>query len=80
MALDSAALSHRFEHFAHLHVLAQHLIYFLHAGSGATRDTLAAAAGDQFVIFSLGRGHGVDDGFNAGELFFVDIAGACCIS
>ena len=66
-----AGFAHVLEHFAHLGVLAQELVHFLHAGSGAPRDALAPAAIDDLMMIALFRRHGINDGFHAGDLAFV---------
>ena len=50
-----AAFAHLLEHFAHLRVLAEELVYVLHGGAGAGGDALAAGAGDDFVVAALVR-------------------------
>src|SRR5579871_1405692 len=67
-----SASAHLLEHFCHLRVLAQELIYVLHAGAAAGCDAFAARTGDDFVIEPFFGGHGVDDGFEAHELLFID--------
>ena len=47
----------------------------MHCGAAAGGDALAAAAVDDGGVAALLVGHGVDDGFYAAELFFVDRAG-----
>jgi uncharacterized protein YjlB len=52
----------------HLGVLADEVVNLLHGGVGAEGDALAAAAVDDGGVVALPAGHGVDDGFDAGEL------------
>src|SRR5205807_8897623 len=66
-----AGFSDLLEHFAHLRVLAQQIIYLLYACARSARDALSAAAIDDFVVNTLMRGHRVDDRFHAVELPFI---------
>ena len=68
-----AAFAHLLEHLGHLGVLAEEIVYVLDLGAAAVGDALAAGAGDDFVVAALFGGHGVDDGFEARELLFVDV-------
>src|ERR1017187_7795134 len=68
-----AAFAHLLEHLGHLGVLAKELIYILHCCAAACGDAFAAGAGDDFVVAALLGSHGVDDGFKARELLFIDI-------
>ena len=52
-------------HLAHLQVLLQDLIYFLHGRAAATSNTFTPLAIDQVVIVALGVGHRIDDRLNA---------------
>ena len=70
----ATARAHALEHFAHLGVLAEEIVDLLDGGAGAEGDALAAAAVDDGGVAALLGGHGVDDGFNAAELLFVDVA------
>ena len=67
--------AHHFEHFAHLGVLLEEIVDLLDGGSGAGGDAFAAAAVDEFVVAAFAVCHGVDDGFDAGELAVVDLLG-----
>src|SRR5438477_12418128 len=51
-------------HLAHLHVLLDDLIHFLHAGAAALGDALAPLAIDDVVVAALLVGHGIDDGLD----------------
>ena len=68
-----AAFAHLLEHFGHLGVLAEEIVYVGNLGAGAFGDALAAGAADDFVVAALLGGHRVDDGFKARELLFVDV-------
>src|SRR5262245_9786528 len=70
---SEARLAHVFEHLAHLCILPQKLVYFLHAGAGAAGDSFAPAAVDQLVVIALFRRHGVNNGFHAVELSFIHV-------
>ena len=70
-----AAFAHLLEHLGHLGVLAEEVVDVLNLGAGAFGDALAAAAVDDLVVAALLVGHGVDDGFEARELLFVDVPG-----
>ena len=67
------AAAHGFEHFGHLGVLAEEVVDLLDGDAGAGGDALAAAAVDEVGVLALLVGHGVDDGFDAGELALVDV-------
>ena len=73
LGFDAAAAAHGLEHLAHLGVLAEEVVDVLDGGAGAAGDALAAAAVDDLVVVALFGGHRVDDGFDAGELAFVDV-------
>ena len=45
-----AAFAHLLEHLGHLGVLTEEVVDVLDFGAGALGDTLAAAAGDDFVV------------------------------
>src|SRR5512146_3351157 len=70
-AFREAWLGHALEHFAHLRVLPEQIVDLLDGGTGTARDSLATRAVDGFVMITLPGGHGVDDGFNANDLFLV---------
>ncbi len=59
----------------HLGVLAEEVVDLLDGGAGAGGDAFSAAAVDEVGVAALLVGHGVDDGFDAGELGFVDVFG-----
>src|SRR5271169_3528698 len=46
-------LPHLLKHFSHLRILAQQIIDFLHAGSGAASDPFATASVHHFVVQTL---------------------------
>lgn len=71
----ASAATHGFEHFGHLGVLFQEVVDVGDLDAGAEGDALAAAAVDDGGVAALLGGHGVDDGFYAGELLFVDAGG-----
>lgn len=75
LGFDAASAADRFEHFAHLGVLAEEVVDLLDRCAGAGGDAFAAGAVDEFVVLAFLVGHGVDDGFDAGELRFVDVFG-----
>src|SRR5260370_38546131 len=59
-------------HGAHLQALLEDGVDVLNGGAAAFGDALAALAVDAVVVAALLVGHGVDDGFAARELAFVD--------
>jgi hypothetical protein len=71
----AAAGAHGFEHFAHLGVLFEEVVDVADLDAGAFGDALAALAVDEVGVQALLHGHGVDDGFDAGELLFVHLGG-----
>jgi len=73
LGLHASAAAHGFEHFGHLGVLAEEVVNLLHRGAASCGDAFAAAAVDEVGVLALFVGHRVDDGFNAGELAFVDV-------
>src|SRR6266404_3508975 len=70
-----AGLAHLLEHFFHLSVLTEQVVDFLHAGAGAAGNAFAAAAVDGLVMVAFVSGHGIDDGFDAVDLLFVNFVG-----
>ena len=75
LGFHAASSADHFEHLSHLGVLAEEVVDVLDGGSGAAGDAFAAVAVDDLVVEALFLGHGVDDGFDAGELAFVDVLG-----
>src|ERR1700758_453613 len=67
-------LAHALEHLAHLRVLPQQLIYFLHAGAGAGSNALPARPRNDLVVVTFFLRHGVDDRLHARELLFVHLS------
>src|SRR5438067_1535059 len=70
-----AGLTNLLKHFAHLRVLAQQIVYLLHACARAARDALSAAAIDDFMMNTLVHCHRVDDRFHTIELSFIYFVG-----
>src|SRR5581483_11159191 len=62
-----------FHHFARLRILLEQRVDVLHAGAAAFGDTPPPRAVNDHVIIPLGRGHRIDDGHDAGDLFFVHL-------
>src|SRR5271155_4220841 len=72
-ATHAAGFAHLLEHLLHLDELAPQLVHFLLTGARAFCNAFAPAAADDLMMVALIRRHGVDDGFEACELFFVHI-------
>src|SRR5713101_6629879 len=68
-------LAHLLEHFLHLRILPEQVINFLHGGAGAAGNAFAAAAVDGLVMVALVSSHGIDDGLDPVDLFFVNLVG-----
>src|SRR5207253_10770162 len=60
-------------HGAHLQVLLEDDVDVLHRRAAAFGDALASLAVNDVVVAAVLVGHGVDDGFDAGELALVDL-------
>src|SRR5262249_52368190 len=63
------------EHFTHLGILPEQLVYFLDAGSRAARDAFAPAAVDDLVVVAFVLGHGIDDGLDPHQFLLVHLVG-----
>ena len=66
-------LAHVSEHLFHLSVLAEQVVDFLNRRPRAAGDAFAPAPVDHFVMIPLVPRHGIDDGFHAIDLLFVDL-------
>src|SRR5256885_720224 len=53
-----------FHHLAHLHVLLDDLVHFLHARAAALGDALAPLPVNHVMVAALLVGHGIDYGFD----------------
>ena len=73
LGFQASAAAYGLEHFGHLGVLAEEVVDLGDFDAGAEGDAFAAASVDDGRVLPLLSGHGVDDGFDAGELAFVDV-------
>ena len=74
-ALQHTAFADVLKHLAHLRILPQQLVHFLHRSAGASSNALAAAAGDDLMVIALLLRHRIDDGLDAHKLVLVDLVG-----
>ena len=69
------AFAHLLEHLAHLRILPEKVVHFLHRSARSAGDALATAAVDHVVVTAFVSGHRIDDGFDMIDLFFINLVG-----